>query len=283
MKIFVTGRSGQLGFDVVKEGFFRGHEMHGFGSKELDITDRNQVLKYVTALKPEVIIHCAAYTAVDKAEDDQERCSDVNVNGTRYLIEAAKLVRAKFIYISTDYVFDGQGITPYKEEDKVNPVGYYGLTKLQGEQIVQENLEEFFIVRISWVFGINGNNFVKTMLKLAESRDELNVVSDQVGSPTYTVDLARLLLDMIRTEKFGIYHASNEGFCSWADFATEIFRQANLTVKVKPIPAVQFQTRAKRPNNSRLSKDKLENNGFKRLPGWENAVKRFIENLQEEV
>lgn len=283
MKIFVTGRSGQLGFDVVKEGNARGYIMYGTSSEELDITNRVQVINYITTLKPEVIIHCAAYTAVDKAEDDQERCFDVNVNGTRHLVEAAKEVGAKFVYISTDYVFDGQGKDPFTEEDKVNPIGYYGLTKLQGEQIVQENLDQFFIVRISWVFGINGNNFVKTMLKLAETRKELNVVGDQYGSPTYTVDLAKLLLDMIETEKYGVYHASNEGFCSWSKFANYIFETSQKNVTVNSITTEEYPTKAKRPNNSRMSKQKLINNEFHMLPHWQDAVKRYIEKLKQEV
>jgi len=283
MKIFVTGRNGQLGFDVVKEGHFLGYEMHGFSSEELDITDRCQVMNHITTLKPEVIIHCAAYTAVDQAEDNQERCYEVNVDGTRYLVEAAKLIGAKFVYISTDYVFNGQGEEPFTEDDEVNPINYYGLTKLQGEQIVQENLDKFFIVRVSWVFGINGNNFVKTMLNLAESRVELNVVSDQFGSPTYTVDLARLLIDMISTEKFGIYHVSNEGYCSWSMFAEEILRQAQKNVIVHPITTEQYLTKAKRPKNSRLCKLKLEKNSFQALPSWKDAIGRYLKELAKEV
>lgn len=283
MKILVTGRSGQLGYDVVKEGNTRGYEMYGTSSSELNIINRDQVMDYITTLKPEIIIHCAAYTAVDKAEDDQERCFDVNVNGTRYLAEAAKLVGAKFVYISTDYVFDGQGEDPFMEADIVNPIGYYGSTKLQGEKIVQENLDLFFILRISWVFGMNGNNFVKTMLRLAESRDEISVVGDQFGSPTYTVDLAKILLDMIKTEKYGVYHASNEGFCSWSEFATEIFKQADINVKVNAISTEQFPTKAKRPANSRMSKQKLEDNEFNKLPAWENAIARYLKELSKGV
>ncbi|MCK2002958.1 dTDP-4-dehydrorhamnose reductase [[Brevibacterium] frigoritolerans] len=283
MKVLVTGYSGQLGFDVVKEGYNRGLEMYGTSSCDLDITDKECVSQYVTELKPEAIIHCAAYTAVDKAEDDKERCYDVNVNGTRFLAEAAKEIGAKFVYISTDYVLDGQGDKPFKETDPPNPIGYYGLTKLEGEKIVQSLLGNYFIVRISWVFGANGNNFIKTMLRLSESRDELNVVGDQFGSPTYTYDLSCLLLDMIQTNRFGIYHASNDGFCSWAEFAREIFKYANKRVKVNSITTEEYPTRAVRPKNSRMSKQKLTDNGFETLPKWEDALDRYITELKQEV
>ncbi|MGE7592961.1 dTDP-4-dehydrorhamnose reductase [Peribacillus frigoritolerans] len=283
MKVLVTGYSGQLGFDVVKEGNYRGLEMYGTSSRDLEITDKDCVSKYVTELKPEAIIHCAAYTAVDKAEEDKEKCYDVNVNGTRFLAEAAKEIGAKFVYISTDYVLDGQGDKPFTETDPPNPIGYYGLTKLEGEKIVQSLLENYFIVRISWVFGANGNNFIKTMLKLSESRDELNIVGDQFGSPTYTYDLSRLILDMIQTNRFGIYHASNEGFCSWAEFAREIFRYANKRVKVNSITSEEYPTRAERPKNSRMSKQKLTDYGFESLPNWEDALDRYITELKQEV
>ncbi|MED3711646.1 dTDP-4-dehydrorhamnose reductase [Peribacillus frigoritolerans] len=281
MKVLVTGYSGQLGFDVVKEGNCRGLQMYGTSSSDIDITDKECVSKYVTELKPEAIIHCAAYTAVDKAEDDKEKCYDVNVNGTSYLAEAAKEIGAKFVYISTDYVLDGQGDEPFKETDPPNPIGYYGLTKLEGEKIVQSLLENYFIVRISWVFGANGNNFIKTMLRLSESRDELNVVGDQFGSPTYTCDLSCLLLDMILTDRYGIYHASNEGFCSWAEFAREIFKYANKRVKVNSITTEEYPTRAVRPKNSRMSKQKLTDNGFETLPKWEDALDRYITELNK--
>lgn len=282
MKVLVTGYSGQLGFDVVKEGNCRGLQMYGSSSRDLDITDKESVSKYVSELKPEAIIHCAAYTAVDKAEDDKEKCYDVNVNGTKYLAEAAKEIGAKFVYISTDYVLDGQGDKPFKETDPPNPIGYYGLTKFEGEKVVQSLLENYFIVRISWVFGSNGNNFIKTMLKLSESRDELNVVGDQIGSPTYTYDLSCLLLDMILTDRYGIYHASNEGFCSWAEFAQVIFKIANKNVKVNSINTEEYPTRAVRPKNSRLSKQKLIDSGFVALPKWEDALTRYIEELNQE-
>lgn len=283
MKILVTGYSGQLGYDVVLEGKKRGFEMIGVGQKELDITQEEQVQNYVHTVKPDAIIHCAAYTAVDHAEDNKEACFDVNVNGTKYLATAAKKMDSKFIYISTDYVFEGTGTEPFTEEDVANPVGYYGLTKYEGEKTVQSLLDKHFIVRISWVFGVNGNNFIKTMLRLAETRDELNVVGDQYGSPTYTFDLAKLLLDMVETDKYGVYHASNEGFTTWADFAKEIFQVAGKTMKVNSITTEQYPTKAVRPKNSRMSKDKLEKNGFNRLPAWQDAVKRYIAELQEEV
>ncbi|MFS0661277.1 dTDP-4-dehydrorhamnose reductase [Niallia alba] len=283
MKILVTGYSGQLGYDVVLEGKKRGYEMNGVGHKQLDITQEEQVESYVHTVKPDAIIHCAAYTAVDNAEDDKETCLDVNVNGTRYLAAAAKHVGAKFIYISTDYVFEGTGTEPFTEEDAANPVGYYGVTKYEGEKAVQSLLDKYFIVRISWVFGINGNNFIKTMLRLAETRNELNVVGDQYGSPTYTFDLAKLLLDMVETEKYGVYHASNEGYITWADFAKEIFQVAGKNVKVNSITTEEYPTKAVRPKNSRMSKDKLEKNGFSSLPAWQDALTRYIAELQEEV
>lgn len=283
MKILVTGYSGQLGYDVVLEGKKRGYEMIGVGHKELDITQEEQVQSYVHNVKPDAIIHCAAYTAVDNAEDDKETCFDVNVNGTKYLATAAKSVDAKFIYISTDYVFEGTGTEPFTEEDATGPVGYYGVTKHEGEKTVQSLLDKYFIVRISWVFGINGNNFIKTMLRLAETREELNVVGDQYGSPTYTFDLAKLLVDMVETEKYGVYHASNEGFTTWADFAKEIFQVAGKAVNVSSITTEEYPKKAVRPKNSRMSKDKLEKNGFTRLPAWQDALKRYIAELQEEV
>jgi len=283
MKILVTGYTGQLGFDVVREGLEKGFEMVGVGSKDLDITNEIAVEQYVKKVKPDAIIHCAAYTAVDKAEDDKETCRNVNVSGTKFLVNAAKEMNAKFMYISTDYVFDGKGEVPFTEEDTPKPVGYYGQTKNEGEKIVQTSLTEYFIVRISWVYGMNGNNFVKTMLRLAETRDELNVVGDQVGSPTYTFDLSRLLIDMIQTKKFGIYHASNEGFCSWAEFAKEIFTLAGKDVRVNSITTAEYPTRAIRPNNSRMSKQKLVDNGFHPLPKWQDSLKHYLNQLLHEV
>jgi len=283
MKIIVTGFNGQLGFDVFHTGKRVGLEMIGIGREELDITNEQDVYKFVDSVKPDAIIHCAAYTAVDKAEDDRENCWNVNVEGSRYLAKAAEKHNAKFMYISTDYVFNGQGEKPFTEEDLPSPIGYYGLTKYEGEKVVQELLEKWFIVRISWVFGINGNNFIRTMLKLSETRDELNVVGDQFGSPTYTYDLSQLLIEMIVSEKYGIYHATNEGFCNWAEFAKAIFNEANRNVKVNSITSEEYPTRAVRPKNSRLSKQKLIDNGFKKLPSWQEAMKHYIKELTHEV
>ncbi|PAE44107.1 dTDP-4-dehydrorhamnose reductase [Bacillus sp. 7884-1] len=282
MKILVTGYTGQLGFDVVREGVIRGIDMVGIGSKDLNITDGPNVYKFIQDMKPEAIIHCAAYTAVDKAEDDKENCWKVNVEGTAHLANAAKEFAAKFIYISTDYVFDGLGKVPFIETDVPNPVGFYGLTKYEGEKVVQSLLNKWFIVRISWVFGMNGSNFVKTMLELSETHDELNIVGDQVGSPTYTFELSRLLLDMIQTEKYGIYHATNEGFCSWAEFSKEIFYITNKTTKVNSISSEEYPTRAIRPKNSRLSKQKLIENGFNPLPAWQESLEHFLKTLKLE-
>lgn len=283
MKILVTGFTGQLGYDVYRRGENENFEMIGIGSNDLDITNEEAVYQFVKRVNPDAIIHCAAYTAVDKAEDDKETCWNVNVEGTRHLVNAASEINAKFMYISTDYVFDGKGEIPFLETDKANPIGYYGVTKYEAEKIVQTSIEQFFIVRISWVFGLNGNNFIKTMLRLAESRNELNVVGDQYGSPTYTFDLARLVIDMIQSNKYGIYHASNEGFCSWAEFAKEIFKQANKKVKVNSITTEEYPTRAVRPKNSRMSKEKLSANGFVPLPKWEEALQHYIKELYQEV
>ncbi|ABO51538.1 dTDP-4-dehydrorhamnose reductase [Desulforamulus reducens MI-1] len=281
MKILVTGYTGQLGYDVVQRGLKVGLSLVGLGSENLNIINGETVSHYVKELNPDAIIHCAAYTAVDKAEDDKSTCWNVNVEGTKNLAKAAKDIDAKFMYISTDYVFNGEGDSPFKETDETRPIGYYGVTKYQGEEIVKQLLERWFIVRVSWVFGINGNNFVKTILRLAETRKEINVVGDQLGSPTYTFDLAKLLIDMIQTDKYGIYHASNEGFCSWAEFAKEIYRQANKDVKVNSISTEEYPTRAIRPKNSRMSKQKLRDNGFSLLPTWQNAVERYLNELQE--
>ncbi|GGM31837.1 NAD(P)-dependent oxidoreductase [Paraliobacillus quinghaiensis] len=283
MKVLVTGYTGQLGFDVVREGKKRGISILGIGREDLDITNEAEVYQYVQNTKPDVIIHCAAYTAVDNAEDDKETCWNINVLGTKFIATAAKRANAKLMYISTDYVFDGKGEEPFKEAASPDPVGYYGLTKYEGEKIVREFLEDYFIVRISWVFGINGHNFIKTMLRLSETRNELNVVGDQYGSPTYTFDLARLIIDMIQTDKYGVYHASNEGFCTWAEFASEIFKQANKDVTVKSISTEEYPTRAVRPKNSRMSKQKLIDNGFKPLPNWRDALKHYLNELAQEV
>lgn len=274
--ILVTGANGQLGFDVIKELNKRNIECIGIDREELDITDEYAVNKYILRLKPECVIHCAAYTAVDKAEEEKELCYKINVNGTQNITKACKKVDAKMIYISTDYVFDGQGNTPFEIDGNINPLSVYGKSNYEGELKVKEILDKYFIVRISWVFGANGNNFVKTMIKLGKERESINVVCDQVGSPTYTADLASLLCDMAQSEKYGVYHATNEGFCSWAEFAEEIMKKANLNCKINYIPTSEYPTKALRPFNSRLSKKSLIKNGFRDLQNWEESLEKFI-------
>lgn len=275
--ILVTGLGGQLGYDVCKVLKARGIEYIGTTRKELDVTDFEMADKFIKKVKPTAIIHCGAYTAVDKAEDETDKCYQVNVKGTENIARICKAQDIKLMYISTDYVFPGTGENIYEVDDETNPLGVYGKTKLEGENKVKELLDKYFIVRISWVFGINGNNFVKTMLRIGKDKSEINVVSDQIGSPTYTADLAQLLCDMIETEKYGIYHATNEGFCSWAEFAEEIFRVAGYNTKVNYITTEEYPTRAQRPKNSRLSKDKLEENGFNRLTNWKQALEKYID------
>jgi len=245
----------------------------------VNITDEKSVRDYMRSKKPQSLIHCAAYTAVDKAEDEQELCMRVNAEGTEYLAKACRETDTEMIYISTDYVFDGKGEAPYETDALKGAISVYGKSKLAGEAAVQKNLDKYYIVRISWVFGENGSNFVKTMLKLAQTRDELSVVSDQVGSPTYTPDLAVLLCDMVQSGKYGIYHATNEGYCSWAEFATEIMRKTGSRCKINPIPTELYPTKATRPKNSRMSKTSLDNAGFTRLPTWQNALERYLKNI----
>ena len=279
--ILITGILGQLGYDLAKELTKRGKEFIAPSLEELELTTEAGAKDFILAKKPDTVIHCAAYTAVDKAESEQELALTVNGLGTRWVAEACREIDAKMIYISTDYVFGGDGHVPYEVNDEKKPVNTYGRSKLLGEDAVSMILEKYFIVRTSWVFGINGHNFIKTMLRLAETKNKINVVNDQVGSPTYTVDLARLLADMAVTEKYGVYHASNEGFCSWAEFAREIFKQAGLDVEVDGIPTVEYPTPARRPFNSRLSKKSLDEAGFKRLPDWQDAVKRYLAELKK--
>ena len=274
--ILVTGVNGQLGFDVVKELNRRNIECLGIDRAELDITDSKAVQEYISKMKPKCVIHCAAYTAVDRAEDEEEICSKVNVYGTENIAKACKNIDAKMIYISTDYVFDGQGDIPFEIDGNIKPLSVYGETKYEGELKVKEILDKYFIVRISWVFGINGNNFIKTMLRLGKEKESLNVVCDQIGSPTYTFDLALLLCDMAVSEKYGVYHATNEGFCSWSEFATEIMKKANLNCKINPIPTSEYPTKAVRPFNSRLSKKSLMDGGFNVLPSWQDALDRYL-------
>ena len=277
--ILVTGVSGQLGYDVVKELNKRNIECLGIDKDELDITDSNAVNEYIMKLSPECVVHCAAYTAVDRAEEEEEICRKVNVDGTENIVKACKEIDAKIIYISTDYVFDGKGDEPVEVDGHIEPHSIYGKTKYEGELKVQETLEKYFIVRISWVFGVNGNNFIKTMLRLGKEKESINVVCDQIGSPTYTADLAPLLCDMALSERYGVYHATNEGFCSWAEFAEKIMKKAGLSCKVNNIQTSEYPAKAERPFNSRMSKKKLLDNGFKALPEWENALERFLNEL----
>lgn len=308
MRILVTGARGQLGYDVVrclekrKAGCREGRQAEcqaegkagcqagrkaeyqpggqieclGIGHEECDITDGEKVLELIGGYRPDAVIHCASYTNVNKAESEPELCRLVNVTGTENIAKACKAVGAKLIYISTDYVFAGEGEQFYRPEDKAAPINTYGQSKYDGELAVMAALTRYFIVRISWVFGKNGNNFVKTMLRLGKEQPQVRVVCDQFGSPTYTEDLAELLCDMVMTEKYGIYHASNEGVCSWAEFTEEIFRQAGLGAKVVPIRTEEYPTPAARPRNSRMSKQCLEDAGFSRLPDWKDALVRFL-------
>ena len=281
MKVFVTGVRGQLGHDVVKELEKRGIEAVGVDIQEMDITDEESVSRVILGEAPDAVIHCAAYTAVDAAEENVDLCRRVNADGPRYIAKVCRDLDIKIIYISTDYVFSGQGERPWEPEDEKAPQSVYGQTKYEGELAVQELLEKYFIVRIAWVFGVNGKNFVRTMLKLSENHDVITVVNDQFGSPTYTYDLARLLVDMVLTDKYGVYHATNEGICSWYDFACAIFEEAGIPMTVKPVSTAEYGAKASRPANSRMSKDKLEENGFERLPAWQDALKRYLDILLE--
>ena len=279
MRVLVTGVKGQLGYDVMNELAGRGHEGIGVDIQEMDITDAASVEKVITEAAPDAVIHCAAYTAVDAAEDNVDLCRRVNAGGTENIARVCKALNCKMMYISTDYVFNGQGTRLWEPDDKREPLNVYGKTKYEGELAV-ETLEKFFLVRIAWVFGVNGKNFIKTMLNLGKTRDHLTVVADQIGSPTYTYDLARLLVDMIETDKYGRYHATNEGLCSWYEFACEIFKQAGMNVTVSPVTSDQYPAKAKRPMNSRMDKSKLDEMGFKRLPSWQDALGRYLKEIQ---
>ncbi|MBQ8798867.1 MAG: dTDP-4-dehydrorhamnose reductase [Lachnospiraceae bacterium] len=306
MNVFVTGVSGQLGYDVVKELLGRGYGVVGSDIAEneksalltdeakgtasykfaaLDITDATAVKDLLQRVRPDAVVHCAAWTAVDAAEDEEnaEKVKAVNVTGTRNIATVCKTLDCKMVYISTDYVFNGQGETPWDPDcTEYAPLSVYGQTKLEGELAVKELLTKYFIVRIAWVFGLNGNNFIKTMLTIGKKYDTLRVVSDQVGTPTYTPDLARLLADMIETEKYGCYHATNEGgFISWYDFACEIFKQAGYDTKVTPVTTEEYGlSKAKRPFNSRLDKSKLVKAGFEPLPEWKDALERYLREVR---
>lgn len=287
MKVFVTGVGGQLGYDVINELKRRGHESFGSDITEsadikMDITDKNAVETVLKKLNPDAVIHCAAWTTVDAAEDEEnkDKVYAVNVTGTRNIAEACKQLNCKMIYISTDYVFNGQGIEPWQADCKdFSPLNYYGQTKLEGELAVAELLDKFFIVRIAWVFGLNGKNFIKTMINVGKKYDTVRVVNDQIGTPTYTYDLARLLVDMVETDKYGYYHATNEGgYISWYDFCCEFYKQYGLDTKVIPVTTEEYGlSKAARPFNSRLDKSKLKEMGFEPLPTWQNAVKRYLE------
>lgn len=278
MKILVTGFKGQLGYDIVKEAKNRGIEACGVDIEDMDITDQESVEKVITSGNYDAVVHCAAYTAVDRAEEENEVCYLVNVLGTKYIANVCKKLDIPMMYFSTDYVFNGEGENYFEVDDQKQPLSVYGQTKYEGELAVLE-LAKHFIIRISWVFGINGHNFIKTMLKLSETRNELNVVCDQIGSPTYTFDLAKLVLDMIVSDKYGTYHATNEGICSWHEFACEIFKQAGIEMKVNAITSDQYPQKAKRPKNSRMSKEALKNAGFDLLPTWQDALSRYLIEL----
>lgn len=279
MKILVTGYNGQLGYDVVKELNSRSVECRGVDREDFDITDRDETVGYICDYAPDAVIHCAAYTAVDRAEDDEENCRKVNADGTENIAVACEKLRAKMLYVSTDYVYGGDGEAPFETDSPTNPKNVYGVTKLEGEKAVMKYIDKFFIVRTSWVFGINGSNFVKTMLRLGDEKENLNVVCDQVGSPTYTPDLARLICDLIVTEKYGIYHGTNENFCSWAEFAEEIMKLGGKKTVINPVSSSEYPTKAERPHNSRLSKKCLDEAGIKRLPTWQDALKRFLKEM----
>ena len=280
MKVLVTGVKGQLGYDVVKECEKRGIEAIGVDVEEMDITDAAACEQVITEAKADAVIHCAAYTAVDAAEDNKDLCRKVTAEGTRNIAEVCRKLDIKMMYFSTDYVFNGQGERPWEPDDPREPLNVYGQTKYEGELAVQELLEKYFIVRIAWVFGVNGKNFIKTMLRLGKERGAVSVVDDQIGSPTYTYDLARLVVDMIQTDRYGIYHATNEGLCSWYEFACQIFKAAGMNqVKVTPVDSTAFPAKAKRPHNSRMDKSKLAENGFEPLPSWEDALERYLKEI----
>ncbi len=279
MKIIVTGSKGQLGTDVVAQLIANGMEAVEADLPELDITDSDAVDRFISQSGADAVIHCAAFTNVDIAETDKETCRIVNADGTLNIALSCAKHDIKMLYISTDYVFSGEGDTPFETDCPTAPCNYYGVSKLAGEKAVTENCKKYFVVRISWVFGENGKNFVKTMLRLSKEREEITVVNDQIGSPTYTKDLSKLLCEMIATDKYGIYHATNEGFCSWAEFASEIMKLSGAKTKIIPVTSNEYKSVAKRPQNSRLSKTSLDNSGFEHLPHWTDALERYLKNI----
>lgn len=276
LKVLVTGVSGQLGFDIFSQLKSKGIECVGTNPQDFDITNEDEVFEYISKFSPTVVVHCAAYTAVDNAQDEEELCRLINVNGSENIAKACAKLDAKILYISTDYVFDGEGIEPFETNSKTNPLNVYGKSKLDGEKAVLENCKNSFILRTSWVFGENGMNFVKTIIRLASERDKISVVNDQIGSPTYTKDLAVLICDMINTSKYGVYHATNEGYCTFAQFAKEIVKSSGYNTQVIEITSDEFGAKANRPKNSRLSKKSLDDAGFSRLPDWQDALYRFL-------
>ena len=284
MRFLVTGVNGQLGYDVVKELEKRGHTAIGVDQEEMDITDEARVHEVINDAKVDGVFHCAAYTAVDRAEEEEEKCRAVNRDGTFYIAKECQRLGLKLVYLSTDYVFHGEGTNFWKPDgERIEPLNVYGQTKYEGEEVIRQCLTKYFIVRISWVFGLNGNNFVKTMLRLGKERGAVSVVDDQIGSPTYTKDLAVLLVTMMESEKYGTYHATNEGICSWYEFACEIFQQAGMgEVSVTPVDSTKFPVKAKRPSNSRMDKEKLVENGFQKLPTWQDALSRYLQQLNEQ-
>ena len=281
MKILITGSKGQLGHDLMNELEKRGIEYIGVDVEEMDITDADACRRVITEAAPDAVIHCAAYTAVDAAEDNVELCRKINAEGTKNIAEVCRDLDIKMMYISTDYVFNGEGTRPWEPDDHREPLNIYGLTKYEGEVYIERLVKKFFTVRIAWVFGVNGKNFIKTMLRLGKERGAVSVVDDQIGSPTYTYDLARLLVDMIQTEEYGRYHATNEGLCSWYEFACEIFRQAGMDeVTVTPVDSSQFPAKAKRPKNSRMDRSKLVEKGFTPLPTWQDDLGRYLKEIE---
>lgn len=274
--ILVTGSTGQLGSDVVKELLKRGYSTLSPNRSEFNLCSEDSIRNYILNSNCEAIVHCAAYTQVDKAEDEKDLCIKINATATKHIVKCAKILDIPMIYISTDYVFDGTKDGEYTENDETNPINIYGESKLAGEKYVQEILDKYYIVRTSWVFNINGKNFIETMLRLSKANNQLSIVNDQIGSPTYTKDLSRLLVDMLETSKYGLYHATNEGYCSWYEFANTIFKLANINIDIKAINSNEYASRAKRPLNSKLSKDKLIEYGFKPLPNWKDALKDYL-------